>query len=149
MKTIMRAEELRYLKIQRLTDLFCGNGNTADITAALDLTYPFNAGRRIIVDGENIIIKNKKYSCFELQKITINTEGSIAVYGCGGKKLIGCLGLNAASENIELFALWSRKYNVPAEAVSGKYERAFVWGIFAFALSAVILIKILRIFEKL
>lgn len=145
-----QAEELRYAKIQRVIDLLCGKDKTIlDDMLGDGFNKPFNVGRKITVHGKNITIKNKVYNPFELQKVTINTEGTLSIYDQSGRKLCGGIFLNVSTKNIELFSLWVRKYNVPAQVVSGKRERMFQWSIFALALLVVVLLKFLRIFDDL
>lgn len=145
-KRMMRAENMRYMKIQRVIGLLCGDGGNVldDIGGVCGL---FNVGGvgGITVDGENIIIiRNRIYAFSELQRITINTEGSMAIYGRGGKKLCGSLCINAAAKNIELFALWVRKHSIPVEVVSGKYERIFQWLILTLCVLIIILVRFLK-----
>ena len=135
----------RYSKIERLTDLLCKeNFLPLDHSAMNSLDKSFNVGKRIAVEGQNIIINKKTYCALDIKKITINTEGSLAVYDRYGKKLCGCFALNLSTKNIELFCLWARKNNIPAETVSGKAERAFqlLFAIVVFA--AVMIFKFLR-----
>lgn len=124
-----QAESVRYAKIQRLIGLLCGEDKTIlDGIISKGFTEPFDVGRKITIDGETIWIKNKSYTSSELQKIIINTEGSLAVYDSSGRKICGWLLLNVSVKNIELFCVWARKYHVQAETVSGKHERIFQWG---------------------
>lgn len=141
-----QAEELRYAKIKRVIDLLCGKDKTIlDDMIGDGFNKPFNVGRRITVHGNNIRIKNKVYNPFELQKVTINTEGTLSIYNQSGRKLCSGIFLNVSTKNIELFSLWVRKYNVPTEVVSGKRERIFQWFIFALVLLVLVLLKILRL----
>lgn len=143
-----QAVNMRYTKIQRLIGLLCGEDNTIlDEIVRTGFTRPFNVGRKITVDGERLWIKNKSYMPYELQKITINTEGSLAVYDSSGKKLCGWSLLNVSVKNIELFCVWARKYHVPAETVSGKHERIFQWGVLALTVLLVVVFRLLRIFN--
>lgn len=139
------AEKARYNKIYRLTTLLCSQDNDA-LNTVIEKTElkPFKVGRRITVDGENIYIKNKLYCAYQLQKITINTEGSLCIYDRNGKKLCDWKELNLSSANIELFCIWARKCGVPAEAVSGKRERAFQLFVLTLAILLVLLVKILK-----
>ena len=135
----------RYSKIERLKNLLCTENFLPLDHAALDsLDKPFNVGKRISVEGQNISINKRPYYALEIKKITINTEGSLAVYDRYGKKLCGCFALNLSTKNIELFCLWARKNNIPAEIVSGRAEWAFqlLFAIVVFA--AVMILKFLR-----
>ncbi|MCM1054846.1 MAG: hypothetical protein NC394_04905 [Bacteroides sp.] len=116
------AERTRFKKIYRLTSLLCSEDINVSELENTELK-PFKVGGRIRIDGEDIYIKNKLYSARQLQRITINTEGSMRIYDRYGKKLCGSFTLNLSSSNIELFCIWARKYNVPGELVSGKGER--------------------------
>ncbi|MBD5513196.1 MAG: hypothetical protein HDR06_00715 [Lachnospiraceae bacterium] len=142
---IMRAEDMRCAKIQRLIDLLCPKGNNILEVLAEDGIGPFDVGKRIKVDGKNIRIKNRDYIAAELQKVTINTEGSMAIYDRNGRKLCGSIDLNVSSKNVELFCLWVRKNNVPAEVVSGTRERIFQWCVLVVGVLLVIVYKVLNI----
>ena len=142
---IMRAEDMRYAKIQRLIDLLCPKGNNILEVLAEDGISPFDVGKRIKVDGKNIRIKNRDYIAAELQRVTINTEGSMAIYDRNGRKLCGSIDLNVSSKNVELFCLWVRKNNVPAEVVSGTRERIFQWCVLVVGVLLVIVYKVLNI----
>lgn len=136
-----QAESMRYAKIQRQIDLLCGKDRTIlDDMAKDGMKESFHVGKRIIIRGRTITIKNKTYDSSEL-KVTINTEGSLAIYDRNGKKLCGSLFLNISTKNIELFSLWVRKHHVPAEVVSGKLERIFQWFVFAVVLVVIIWIR--------
>lgn len=139
------AEKTRYNKIYRLTSLLCSHDNDA-LNTVIEKTElkPFKVGRRITVDGENIYIKNKLYCSYQLQKITINTEGSLCIYDRYGKKLCNWMELNLSSANIELFCIWARKCGVPAEEVSGKIERVFQLFVLTLTILVILLVKILK-----
>lgn len=148
-----QAETMRYAKIRRLIDLLC-SGNEGDSDVILndfmknDLCMSFDVGRRITVEGSNIMIKNIAYHFSELKKIIINTEGSMWVYDPGGKCLCDWRNLNVSTKNVELFCLWARKYNVPAEVVSGKRERIVQWSVFSVSVLIYFLIWILNILNQ-
>ncbi len=147
MKTnlMSQAEKMRYGKIVRLTNLLCGeNVLPLDYSVMDGLDKPFNVGKRITIEGQNININKKPYCALDIKKVTINTEGSMAVYDRSGKKLCGWSVLNLSSHNIELFCLWARKNKIPSEIVSGKAEKAFQMCFLAFAVLAVVLIRLLR-----
>lgn len=144
-----QAEGMRYAKIQRLIDLLCPKEkHILDALIENELSDPFNVGKRIKVDGKNLRIKKKDYNSAELQKVTINTEGSMAIYGCNGRKLCGSIDLNLSTQNVELFCLWVRKNNVPAEVVSGTGERIFQWFVLAVGVLLVVLYKALNILNN-
>lgn len=107
-----------------------------------------DVGKRIKIDGRNIRIGKQTYSPAELQKVTINTEGSMAVYDRSGRKLCGSIALNSSTKNVELFCLWVRKYNVPAEVLSGARERFFQWFILAAGILLIVLYKVLNILNN-
>lgn len=120
---INEAEKQRYDKIKRIVALLCCDSKLVEIVAENSSDQHFKTGRRIIVDGEIIRIKNKAYEARQLQKIIINTEGSMRIYDRYGKKLCGSMTLNSSSANVERFCIWARKYKIPAEVVSGVSER--------------------------
>lgn len=145
-----QAETMRYAKIRRLINLLCPE-NEGDSDVILndlienDLCMSFDVGGRITVEGSNIMIKNIAYHFSEIQKIKINTEGSMWVYGPGGKCLCDWRNLNVSTNNVELFCLWARRYNVPAEEVSGKRERIVQWSVFSVGVLVYFLIWILKL----
>lgn len=141
-----QTETIRYAKIQRLIDLLCQKDKTILDNIAEDSFYEsFNVGKRIRIDGNHIIIKKQSYTPCELQKITINTEGSLSIYGSNGRKLCGWIDLNISVANIELFCLWARKHHVSAEVVSGKGERILQFSILAIGILGIVLFRVLRI----
>lgn len=140
-----QAEKKRYSKIERLTNLLCGeNVLPLDYSGMGSLDKSFNVGKRINVEGQNIRINKKTYCALDIKKVTINTEGSLAVYDRSGKKLCGWSVLNLSTHNIELFCLWVRKNGIPSEIVSGKAEKAFQMSFLAVVVLVVVLIKLLR-----
>ena len=147
---ISKAETIRYSKIQRMLSILNGdtNGAAADITdnliASMDIC-PFRVGKRISIDGQTIKIGKKCWQSYEIQKVTANTEGSMAIYDRSGKKICGCLSLNVSLQNIELFCIWVRKYNIAAEIRSGKMERFFQYALLVITILLVLLYKMRRI----
>lgn len=142
-----QAEDMRYAKIERLIDLLCSKKETVlEDNGGYEFNKQFKVGKRISVEGGNIIIKNKAYDSSELKKITINTEGSLSIYDRSGRKLCGWIDLNLSTKNIELFCIWARRNNVPAEVVSGKGERIFQLSVFVTAILVLVLFKILHSF---
>lgn len=141
-----KAETMRYTKIQNLIDLLQGNTNLAVIDSTLgdSLPAPFTIGRRIAVDETTIKIGKKSYSIHEIKNVTINTEGSMAVYGNNGKKLCGSLSINVSSDNIELFCVWVRRCNIPVEVLSGKRERIFQYVILLVSVIVAVFLKLLN-----
>ena len=140
-----QAQKMRYNKIERLTGLLCGdNALPLDYSAMDSLDKPFKVGKRITVEGQNIKIKKRIYCTFDVKRVTINTEGSLSIYGRNEKKLCGWFVLNLSTENIELFCLWVRKNGIPSEMVSGRAEKAFQLGFLTMVIIIVVLIKILR-----
>lgn len=142
---IYEAENLRYQKIQNLINLL--QGNEAEIVSVYgnDPDLHFKLGRKITIDGENIKIRRKSFLSYEIKKVTINTEGSMAIYDHCGKKLCGSLSLNASLNNIELFCVWVHKNNIDAEVVSGKGERFFQYMILSFVVIVGVLLRIVKI----
>lgn len=137
---------MRYARIQRLMDLLCHKEkNNLDNFMEDALHESFPVGMKIKVGGNKIRIRNREYSSVELQKVTINTEGTMAIYNCDGKKLCGSIWLNSSTKNIELFCIWVRKYHVPVDVVSGKGEKVLQMFILVIALAALFLYKALRI----
>lgn len=148
-----QAEAMRYGKIQRLMDLLCPKPETVSADLLDDLTEnglctPFHVGKQITVEDSNIIIKKIAYHPSELQKVTMNTEGSMCIYDSEGKRLCDWRNLNVSMDNVELFCLWVRKQNISAEIVSGKRERIFQWSVFTVGILAIILFRILRLLCK-
>lgn len=143
---IAQAEEARYAKIQRLANLLCNQGQESlDNFMENALQESFSVGMKIKVDGGKITIRNKEYSSAELQKVTINTEGTLSVYNRDGRKLCGSIWLNSSTKNIELFCVWVRKYRIHAEVVAAKGEKALQMLIVLVAVAAWFLYKALRI----
>lgn len=144
------AESARYSKIQNVINILNNDvdGTTLsivfnDLIASADL-QPFCVGKAISIDGQTINIGKKSYPAYEIQKVTINTEGSMAVYDRFGKKICGCLRLNVSLKNIELFCVWVRKYHIPAEIRSGKAERFFQYALLGITVLLCLLYKLTR-----
>lgn len=73
MKTskMAQAVDMRYMKIQRLTDLLCNKEEkVVDHLIADGLHEPFHVGKKIEIDGSNIEIRQKRYGSVELLKVT-------------------------------------------------------------------------------
>lgn len=146
---IAEAETVRYAKIQRLTDLICPKEkNLLDAMIEDGLHNSIDVGSRIEINGQTIRIRKQTYSPAELQKVTISTEGSMAIYDCSGRKLCGSITLNSSTKNVELFCLWVRKYNVHAEVISGARERFFQWFILVVGILLIALYKVLNILNN-
>lgn len=148
-----QAEAMRYAKIQRLMDLLCPKqemvfNDILDDFIKKGFCTPFHVGKKITVEESSIMIKNIAYHPSELQKVTMNTEGSMCIYGPEGKKLCDWRNLNVSTNNVELFCLWIRKHNIPTEVVSGKRERIFQWVVFAVGVMVIVLFRILRMLCK-
>lgn len=144
---MQQAENIRYNKIEILGNLLCKDNVIPINYDAMDsLDKPFNVGKRISVNGENIVINKKTYSSFEIKSVTLNTEGSMAIFDRSGKKLCGWASLNLAAKNIELFCLWVRKHNIPAKVVSGSSEKGFQWFFMAAVIFVLLLIYIIKDF---
>lgn len=142
---IVNASAVRYKKIQDMIDLIKGEGSSKAIDAILknSLFAPFKVGKSIFIDGDTIKIGKKEYYYNDIDKVTVNTEGSIALYDRYGKKLCGSFRLNLSCYNIQLFCIWARLHGIPAEVVSGKKERIFQFLLLAATFIAVVLWKIL------
>lgn len=69
MKTskMAQAVDMRYMKIQRLTDLLCNKEEkVVDHLIADGLHEPFHVGKKIEIDGSNIEIRQKRYGSVEM-----------------------------------------------------------------------------------
>ncbi len=143
---IVQAEEMRYARIQQLIDLLCHRQKNIPVDfIAEEMQESFTVGMKIKVNGNKIRIRNREYSSVELQKVTINTEGTMAVYDRDGKKLCGSIWLNSSTKNIELFCIWVRKNHVPVDVVSGKGEKVLQMLILVIAVAALFLYKLLMV----
>ena len=147
---LSQAETVRYSKIQKMINILSGDvhsttGNIIlnDLLASADLP-PFSVGKTISIDGRTIKIGKKSYQAYEIQKVTINTEGSMAIYDRSGKKICGCLRLNVSLKNIESFCIWARKNNIPTEIRSGKAERFFQYALLVITVLLCLLYKLTR-----
>jgi hypothetical protein len=141
-KRMEKAQELRYSKINHLIQYLQGTNTTLLIDEPIDdseLTA-FCVGKRIRIDGKVIKIGKREYQVYDIKKVTINTEGSMAIYDKSDRKICGTLWLNVGEKNIELFCVWVRKNSVQVEVKSGKGE-LFLQYLF---LGIVILIILLR-----
>ncbi len=142
---MLQAENMRYKKIERLANLLCDdNPLPLDYSAMDSLDDPFTVGKKITVEGENIIINKKTYSSSDIKSVTISTEGSLAIYDRRDKKLCGWSALNLSTKNIELFCLWARKHNIPAKTVSGNVERGFQLFFLVLVILTIVIIKIIH-----
>lgn len=149
MEKIVQAEDMRYARIQRLMDLLCHQEkNDLDNFMEDALHESFRVGMKITVDGNKIRVRNREYSSVELQKVTINTEGTMAIYNRDGRKLCGSIWLNSSTKNIDLFCVWVRKYHVTAEVVSGKGEKVLQMLILVFAVAALFFYKLLMVLNR-
>lgn len=140
---ISNAEAIRYVKIQRLTDLLSKKDRLTD-TLAEGLSTPFEVGRGITAHSDSITIGRKTYSSSEIKRVTINTEGSMSIFNRSNKKLCGWGRLNLSSKNIELFCIWVRKNGIPADVVSGSPERTLLVVFSVLVTFTAVLVKILR-----
>lgn len=83
-----KAENMRYAKIQRLIHLLCQEDKTIlDDIMEDSVNQSFHVGRKIMVNDRTITVKNKTYMPSE-SKVTINTEGSMAIYDHSGLYLL-------------------------------------------------------------
>jgi len=145
-KRMSDAENARYGKINNLIGILKGERDGDIFSGLFENAFksPINVGRKITIDGDELIIGNRKYSVRDLQKVTINKEGSMKLYERGGKKLCGTLSLNLASDNIELLCCWLRLHKVEAEIKSGISEKAFQWTVAAIAVITIILLQVIN-----
>lgn len=137
------AEKQRYDKIKLLTALLCGENRDIDFVIENTPVQSFKAGKRVTINGEIIRINNKSYEARQIQKIIINTEGSIKIFDRYGKKLCGSLTLNSSTNNINLFCIWARKNKIPAEVVSGIPEKVLLTVFLGVVTLVVELVKVL------
>ncbi len=141
---MLQAENMRYKKIERLANLLCNdNPLPLDYSAMDSLDDTFSVGKKITVEGENIIINKKTYSSSDIKSVTISTEGSLAIYDRTDKKLCDWSALNLSTKNIELFCLWARKHNIPAKTVSGNSERGFQLFFLVLVILTIIAVRII------
>lgn len=146
---IVQAEEMRYARIQQLIDLlFHKSKNMPVDLVEEEMQESFPVGMKIKVDGNKIRVRNREYASVELQKVTINTEGTMAIYDRDGRKLCGSIWLNSSTKNIELFCVWVRKYHVPAEVVSAKGEKVLQMLILVVAVAALFFYKLLMVLNR-
>ena len=146
---IVQAEDERYARVRQLVNLLCRREqNTPDSFMEDALQEPFPVGMKIKIDGSKITIRNREYTSAELQKVTINTEGTLAVYNREGRKLCGSVWLNSSTKNVDLFCGWVSKYHVPVEVVTGRGEKALQILIMVVALAAWFLYKTLTILNR-
>lgn len=145
-KRMSEAENARYGKINNLIGILKGKRDGDIFSGLFESAFknPINVGRKITIDGDELIIGGRKYGVRELQKVTINKEGSMKLYECGGKKLCGTLSLNLAADNVELLCCWLRLHRVEAEIRSGNGEKAFQWTVAAIAVITVILLQVIK-----
>jgi hypothetical protein len=137
-----KAQELRYSKINHLIQYLQGTNNAGlidELAEDGELTA-FGVGKRIRIDGKIIKIGKREYQVYDIKKVIINTEGSMAIYDKSDRKICGTLWLNVGAKNIELFCVWVRKNSVQVEVKSGKRELIFQY----LFLGIVILITLLR-----
>lgn len=146
---IVQAEDERYARVRQLANLLCRREqSTPDSFMEDALQEPFPVGMKIKIDGSKITIRNREYTSAELQKVTINTEGTLAVYNREGRKLCGSVWLNSSTKNVDLFCGWVSKYHVPVEVVTGRGEKALQILIMVVALAAWFLYKTLTILNR-
>jgi hypothetical protein len=137
-----KAQEFRYSKINHLIQYLQGTNNAElidEFAEDSELTA-FCVGKRIRIDGKIIKIGKREYQVYDIKKVTISTEGSMAIYDKSDRKICGTLWLNAGEKNVELFCVWLRKNSVQVEVKSGKGELIFQY----LFLGLVILIVLLR-----
>lgn len=137
-KRIEKAQSVRYLKINHLIQYLQDTNSAERIVKFLEDNVPtaFCVGKRISIDGKMIRIGKRDYQVYDIKKVTINTEGSMAIYDKSDRKICGTLWLNVGEKNIELFCIWVRKNSIQVEVKTGKGELFFQY----FFLGIVILI---------
>jgi hypothetical protein len=122
-----KAQGFRYSKINHLIRYLQGTNNAGlidELVKDSELTA-FCVGKRIRIDGKIIKIGKREYPVYDIKKVTINTEGSMAIYDKSDRKICGTLWLNVGEKNIELFCVWVRKNSIQVEVKSGKGELVF------------------------
>ncbi len=146
---IVQAEDTRYARIQHLVNLLCHQEQSSlDDFTGEELQEQFPVGMKIKIDGSKITIRNREYSSAELQKVTINMEGTLTVYNRVGRKLCGSVWLNSSTKNVEWFCMWVRKHRIPVEVVTGKGEKVLQILIVVVAFAAWFLYKTLAILNR-
>lgn len=140
-----KAQRVRYLKINHLIQYLQGTNNEERIRAFVEDSLPtaFCVGNRIGIDGKRIRIGKKDYQVYDIKKVTINTEGSMAIYDKRDRKICGTLWLNVGEKNIELFCAWVRKNSIQVEVKSGKRETFFQYFFLGIVILIILLIQIL------
>lgn len=79
---MQKAEKARYSKINSLIQCLQGEGNSRVIDILAEDYFPtsFRVGSRISVEEKVISIGRRSYSTYQIQKVTTNTEGSMAIF---------------------------------------------------------------------
>lgn len=144
---MFKADELRYKKIQNLIGVMQGKGNANTCNQILrdGSMAPFIVGKGIKISGDTLAIRKGSYHSCEISKVTINTEGSMAIYDRNNIKICGCLKLNVGLNNIEMFGLWVWKNNILVEVIDGKKERIFQYTILIATMVVIVMLKIFKI----
>lgn len=140
-----KAQDARYSKINHLIQYLQGTNNADSIHEFVKDSVPtaFCVGNRIGIDGKIIRIGKKDYHLYNIKKVTINTEGSMAIYDKSDRKICGTLWLNVGQKNIELFCVWVRNNSIQVEVKSGKGETFFQYFIFGIVILIILLREIL------
>jgi hypothetical protein len=143
-KRMEKAQDFRYSKINHLIQYLQGTNNAWLIDKLAQDSEPTNfcVGKRIRIDGEIIKIGKRKYQVYDIKKVTINTEGSMAIYDTNDRKICGTLWLNAGKKNIEFFCVWVRKNSIQAEVKSGKSELFFQYLFLGIVILVILLLKL-------
>ncbi len=143
-KRMEKAQNFRYSKINHLIQYLQGKNNALLIDKLAEDSEPtaFCVGKRIRIDGEAIKIGKREYQAYDIKNVTINTEGSMAIYDKSDRKICGTLWLNAGKKNIELFCIWVRKNSVQVEVKSGKGELVFQYLFLGIVILTIFLLKL-------
>lgn len=139
-----KAQDARYSKINHLIQYLQGANNSGLVDTLMEnaISTAFQVGRRISIDGKKIRIGKRDYQTYDIKKVTINTEGSMAIYDNNDKKICGTLWLNVGEKNIELFCAWVRRNSIQIEVRSGKKEQAFQYLVLCVAIFIIIAISL-------
>jgi hypothetical protein len=139
-----KAQDSRYSKINHLIQYLQGTNNALliDKLAEDSELTNFCVGKSIRIDGEIIRIRKREHQIYDIKKVTINTEGSMAIYDKNGRKICGTLWLNVGKKNIEFFCVWVRKNFVQVEVRSGKGELFFQYLFFCIVILIILLLKL-------
>lgn len=138
-----KAIEARYSKINYLIKCLQGETNPGLIDVH-SVPTAFCVGTKVSINGKTIRIGKKEYCVYDINRVTINIEGSMEIYDTDNKKICGTLYLNVGAKNIELFCIWVRNNSIQVEVKSGKGELFFQYFFLGMTVLMIILIKVLK-----